>query len=125
MRDTEGPKALVESVPHYIRDPSEVLSVRYLRELRVVKHSSIYLDYVPVWGSAFNLTAQRRVFSLSPVLLLSHATRPSKSKLLILLIAVHAGLAVGSFFYYEALRQLNKPTPDKPINRVPEENHVM
>lgn len=59
-------------------------------------------------------------------LFLGLASLSVRTKALIILTALHGLMAMVSLFYFVAVRQLNKPTPEKPNRKLsdPDENHV-
>jgi len=54
------------------------------------------------------------------------ATFSLRTKVLVVLTVLHGIVALVSLFYFVAVRQLNKPTPEKPNAKLSnsDENHV-
>ena len=82
--------------------------------------------YLPalVWSQVFWFFPKLLLFFFLAVLAL--ACISLRTKVLIVLTSLHAVVTMVSLFYFVAVRQLNKPTPEKPNAKInnSDENHV-
>jgi len=90
--------------------------------------NGLIIKYTPniqePWKNAGSYT---RVFTVFlPFIVLGLATFSLRTKVLVVLTVLHGIVALVSLFYFVAVRQLNKPTPEKPNAKLSnsDENHV-